>query len=103
MNAAVIVTTDRRTALFYATLLLLVALDLVLLFWLFNPFTRFGTADQKHPAAQQVTHVDQAKKPSPFELTSHKAAALNRVSANRAPKRTATPAFVALRQPVESR
>ena len=100
MDAAVIVATDRRTALFYATLLALVALDLILLFWLFNPFTRFGTADPTKPAPQQVTKVDQTKKPSPFELTSHKAAALSHVSVNRAPKVTSTPAFVALRQPV---
>ena len=101
MDAAVIVSTDRRTAVFYATLLALVALDLILLFWLFNPFTRFGTADQTHPVAQQVTKVDQTKKPSPFELSTHKAAALNRVSANRAPKVSTTPAFVALRQPAD--
>ena len=56
--------------MFYGTLLVMVILDLILLFWIFNPFTHFGTVAAP---AQRVSAVSDTSKPSPFDLTASKA------------------------------
>jgi hypothetical protein len=62
-------TIDRKTAAFYLTLLALVLLDLVLVLWIFNPFTHFGTSAY---ASQKVPSVSDSTKPSPFEIADSK-------------------------------
>jgi hypothetical protein len=68
---------DQRTAVFYGTLLVMVILDLILLFWIFNPFTHFGTPV---PAQQVSTVRDITTKPSPFNLTAAKAGPVQRAT-----------------------
>lgn len=63
---------DQRTAVFYGTLLVMVILDLILLFWIFNPFTHFG-ATSSPAQAQRVSAIGEMRKPSPFDLTAAKA------------------------------
>jgi hypothetical protein len=83
------ITVERRTAAFYAVLLALVIVDLFLLFWIFNPFTRVGSVDAPRRPVQDTTRVDDADKPSPFELSNWKAA-LNRPPRHPAKLRTAS-------------
>jgi hypothetical protein len=68
---------DQKTVVFYGTLLVMVILDLILLFWIFHPFTHFGTA--AFPA-QPVSGVSDASKPSPFDLTAAKAGPVKRAT-----------------------
>ena|ERR1700724_3724657 len=71
---------NQRTAVFYGTLLIMVILDLILLFWIFNPFTHFGTAASP---AQPVSAVSEVRKPSPFDLTATKAGPVKRATRTR--------------------
>ena len=72
--------TDQKTAMFYGTLLVMVILDLILLFWIFNPFTHFGTASSQ---AQQGSVVSEVRKPSPFEVTAAKTGPVTRATRTR--------------------
>jgi hypothetical protein len=83
VQQAIAISSVRKTAAFYAVLLALVAVDLILLFWMFDPFSHFGTADRPRHAVQDTTMVDDSGKPSPFEFTTRQAAALNHPRDNR--------------------
>lgn len=80
---------DQKTVVFYGTLVALVILDLILLFWIFNPFSHFGTALSTQP---QVSVVSDTGKPSPFE--SAKAAPVKRLKARPTPDRASAPAVL---------
>jgi len=71
---------DQRTVVFYGTLLVMVILDLILLFWIFNPFMHFGTAASPAP---RVSTVSDTNKPSPFDLTAVKAGPVTRSTKSR--------------------
>jgi len=58
-------TLDRKTVAFYLALLGLIVLDLILILWILNPFTHFGTSAY---ASQNVPVVSDATKPSPFDV-----------------------------------
>lgn len=57
---------DRKTAAFYLTMLALIVLDLVLLFWMFSPFNHLGSAY----ASEKPATVSDSAKPSPFDSIS---------------------------------
>jgi hypothetical protein len=80
---------DQRTLAFYGTLVAMVILDLILLFWVFNPFSHFGTATTP---AREVPIVSDVKKPSPFD--SAKAAPAKRMKTTPAQARAAAPAVL---------
>ena len=60
---------DRRTGIFYGTLLGLVLLDLIVILWILNSFTHFETSAY---ASQNVPVVSDTTKPSPFEVADSK-------------------------------
>lgn len=80
---------DQRTIAFYGTLLGLVLLDIVLIFWILAPFTRAGTPvfTPERPQA-----VSDAKKPSPFEVAGGQPEVVKPRKARQS--RAAVPAFV---------
>ena len=63
------VTIDRKTAIFYLTLLVLVVLDILMVFWILSPFARFPTSAY---ASEKARTVSDAGKPSPFEIADSK-------------------------------
>lgn len=83
VQEAIAISSVRKTAAFYAALLALVIVDLILLFWMFDPFSHFGTAERPRRPVQDTTMVDDSGKPSPFEFTARQAAALNHPRENR--------------------
>lgn len=56
---------DQRTLVFYGTLLGLVLLDIILIFWILNPFTRTGAVFTPEAPSRAVSD---ARKPSPFNV-----------------------------------
>ena len=72
---------DRKTVAFYLTLLALLVLDLVLILWILNPFSNFGTSAY---ASQKAPVVSDTSKPSPFEIADAKRLSIQ--AARRKPK-----------------
>ncbi len=86
---------QRWTAVFYASLLFILVLDLILLFWILDPLARTASVPPVRSAA--VVKVDYRPKPSPFDGAANKPHAIVPNGRRATQVRAAMPAYVSLR------